>query len=63
MENNIKFNFDFTISKLGALAIIVMSPIFLSEPMILSGWILAAGMLGIKQGVDAYKKKKGENNE
>jgi len=59
MESNIKINMELTISKLGALAIIVMSPIFLDGPMVLSGWILAGGMLGIKQGVDAVKKIKG----
>lgn len=58
MINNIEFNINITMSKIGALAIIVMSPIFLTGPMILSGWILAAGMLGYKQSTDAMKERK-----
>jgi hypothetical protein len=63
MKNNIELNLSITISKIGALAIIVLSPIFLDGPMILSGWLLAGGMLGVKQGVDAIKKIKGGTDE
>jgi len=61
-ENNIKFNLDITMSKIAAITIVVMSPIFLTGGMIISGWIIAAGLLGWKQGADAIKKIKGNDS-
>ena len=58
MTENIKLNLDITMSKLSAVAIIILSPIFLEAGMILSGWILAGGLLGWKQGADAIKTLK-----
>ena len=59
LDGKISISVIITISKIAALAIVIMSPIFLEGTMVLSGWMLAGGMLGVKQGVDAYKKVKG----
>ena len=63
MKNNIEFNFAFTVSKVCAIAIIILSPIYLDDGMVLSGWIISAGLLGWKQGADALKKSKLKKDE
>jgi len=59
---NVKVNLEFSISKIAAIALIILSPIFLEPTMIFSGWLLAGGLLGWKQGADAVKALKSKNN-
>jgi hypothetical protein len=55
MVNNIKLSFDFTVSKIAGLYLIIVGP-FIAEPTV--AITIGAGLLGFKQGMDAIKAVK-----
>ena len=63
MTNDSKIAFNITISKIAALAIIAMSPIFLDGYLMIQGWGIASLLLGGKQAFDAYKHGKTTSND
>jgi len=63
MENNIKFSFDFTISKIAGLYLIVAAPFIVSQALTITCISIGAGLIGWKQGMDTIKKTRGGKNE
>jgi len=56
--NNIKFSFDFTISKIAGLYLIVAAPFIVPSALVITCITIGAGLIGWKQGMDVIKKIK-----
>lgn len=63
MENNIKLNFEFTVSKIAGLYLILAGPFLVESVAAITVITIGAGLLGFKQAMDTVKKIKGSTNE